>query len=244
MNAPIYSGHNIETAHPGAMLETVETVTHYPNAEVPVFEPSSSRIEATRIAQRGLDFIAAPLLLLISFPLYLFIAILISIDSRGPVLFIQKRIGKNGKEFSFYKFRSMVHNAEQLRPALQAMNERDGPVFKMKNDPRVTRVGRLIRKYSLDELPQIVNVLKGEMSLVGPRPALPHEVAQYTPRQLQRLAVTPGVTGLWQVSGRSDMCFEQSVDLDLHYIKNQSLPLNLRILIMTIPAVLRAEGAC
>ncbi len=171
------------------------------------------------------------------------IALLITQDSPGPVLFVQKRVGKGGREFPFYKFRSMVADAEAQRRRLDADNERSGPVFKMKNDPRVTRVGRVLRKYSLDELPQILNVLTGDMSLVGPRPALPREVAQYTDRQRQRLAVTPGLTGLWQVSGRASLSFERSVELDLFYIQNQSLPLYFQILARTVPAVLRGDGA-
>jgi exopolysaccharide biosynthesis polyprenyl glycosylphosphotransferase len=243
MSTPVYSGPNLETTHPGAVLDAVELAAHYPKD--PVLHGGDFRYRiAVRAVQRLMDLIAAPVLLMLLFPIFLTIAVLIWIDSPGPVLFIQKRVGKDGREFSFYKFRSMVRNAESLRASLEALNERDGPVFKMKNDPRVTRIGRFIRKYSLDELPQLFNVVIGDMSLIGPRPALPKEVAQYTPRQAQRLAVTPGVTGLWQVSGRSEMSFEDSVKLDLYYIQNQSLLLNLRILLMTIPAVLRADGAC
>ena len=137
----------------------------------------------------------------------------------------------------------MQADAEARRVGLEARNERSGPVFKMRCDPRITRVGRLLRKYSLDELPQLLNVLRGDMTLVGPRPALPAEVARYTPRQRQRLHVTPGLTGLWQVSGRASLSFERSIELDLFYIQRQSLRLNLRILALTVPAVLSAEGA-
>jgi len=193
--------------------------------------------------QRVCDVVLTLALLVILLPLFFLLALLVRLDSPGPVLFIQKRVGKHGQEFPFFKFRSMVADAEARRALIEQHNERSGPVFKIKNDPRVTRVGRVLRKYSLDELPQLLNVLRGEMSLVGPRPALPREVAQYTPRQRQRLGITPGVTGLWQVSGRASVSFEHSVELDLHYIQHQSVGLNLRILLMTIPAVLRAEGA-
>ncbi len=193
--------------------------------------------------QRVCDLVLCLLLLLVFLPVFLVIALLVRLDSPGPVLFIQPRVGKHGDEFPFFKFRSMVQDAEARRLLLEQQNERSGPVFKMKNDPRITRTGRVLRKYSLDELPQLLNVLRGEMSLIGPRPALPREVAQYTPRQRERLGITPGVTGLWQVSGRASISFEHSVELDLHYIEHQSVWLNLRILLMTIPAVLKGDGA-
>ena len=201
------------------------------------------RRRAAQVAQRGLDLVLAGTLLLVLLPVFLLLAILIRLDTPGPVLFIQNRVGRDGAEFPFFKFRSMVHDAEAKRRALEALNERNGPVFKMRDDPRITRVGRFLRRTSLDELPQILNVLRGEMSLVGPRPALPREVAQYTPRQRQRLGVTPGVTGLWQVSGRAEVSFEQSIDLDLFYVQNQSLGLYLRILCLTVPAVISGRGA-
>ena len=196
-----------------------------------------------QVTQRVLDILLSGLALLLLLPFLAVIAWLVKLDSPGPVLFIQRRVGRGGAEFPMYKFRSMVRDAEALRATLEASNERDGPVFKMRRDPRITRVGRVLRKYSLDELPQIVNVLKGEMSLIGPRPALPAEVARYTPRQRNRLAVRPGLTGLWQVSGRSNLSFERSVEFDLYYIQNQSLALNLHILIKTVPAVVAGEGA-
>ncbi len=198
---------------------------------------------ATRLVQRAFDVLASLFFLLLLLPLFLLLAALVKASSPGPVLFIQKRVGKDGKEFPLFKFRSMVQDAERLRRALEAQNERSGPVFKMKNDPRITPVGNVLRRFSLDELPQLFNVLKGEMSMIGPRPALPSEVANYTPRQMQRLSVTPGLTGLWQVSGRAAVSFEHSVELDLHYIQNQSVGLNLRIILMTIPAVLGGDGA-
>lgn len=194
-------------------------------------------------AQRVLDILACSLLLFLLLPVFAVLALWICLDSRGPILFIQKRVGKDGEGFPFYKFRSMVPDAEARRQTLEHHNERNGPVFKMRNDPRITRSGRFLRKFSLDELPQLLNVLKGDMSLVGPRPALPNEVAQYSSRARLRLAVLPGVTGLWQVSGRSNLSFERSIELDLYYIQHQSLWLNLRILLMTIPAVLTGDGA-
>jgi lipopolysaccharide/colanic/teichoic acid biosynthesis glycosyltransferase len=167
----------------------------------------------------------------------------VRLESPGPILFRQTRVGKYGSTFTCYKFRSMYIDAEQRLEELRALNEADGPVFKMKSDPRVTRVGSIIRKLSIDELPQIFNVLKGEMSLVGPRPALPSEVAQYTYDQVRRLHAIPGITGLQQVSGRSNIDFQRWVELDLQYISEQSLLKDIEILIRTIPAVLFSRGA-
>ena len=198
---------------------------------------------ADALARRALDFLfsfVALLLLLVPFAL---IALLIRLDSPGPVLFIQRRVGKDGREFFVFKFRSMFTDAEQRLEILLGANERTGPVFKMREDPRVTRAGRLLRKSSFDELPQLLNILRGEMSLVGPRPALPREVALYSPEQRLRLSVTPGLTGLWQVSGRANLTFEQSMELDLEYIRHQSFGLNVVLLARTVPAVLTAHGA-
>jgi lipopolysaccharide/colanic/teichoic acid biosynthesis glycosyltransferase len=192
---------------------------------------------------RVLDVFLAIIVSLVLLPLFALLALAVRLDSAGPVLFAQNRVGRDGREFRFFKFRSMQADAEVQRLGLEGRNERSGPVFKIRRDPRVTRVGRILRKYSLDELPQLLNVLRGDMTLVGPRPALPAEVARYTPRQRQRLHVTPGLTGLWQVSGRASLSFERSIELDLFYIQRQSLWLNLRILALTVPAVLSAEGA-
>ena len=198
---------------------------------------------ADALARRALDFLFSSVaLLLLLFPFAL-IALLIRLDSPGPVLFIQRRVGKDGREFSVFKFRSMFTDAEQRLEILLGANERTGPVFKMREDPRVTRAGRLLRKSSFDELPQLLNILRGEMSLVGPRPALPREVALYSPEQRLRLSVTPGLTGLWQVSGRANLTFEQSMELDLEYIRRQSFGLNVVLLARTVPAVLTAHGA-
>jgi lipopolysaccharide/colanic/teichoic acid biosynthesis glycosyltransferase len=159
------------------------------------------------------------------------------------VFFKQERVGLNRRRFRMIKFRSMVTNAEELRAKLEKFNEVQGAMFKMAQDPRVTRVGRIIRKYSIDELPQLINVLSGEMSLVGPRPALPQEVSQYSWNQRRRLSVKPGLTGLSQVSGRSSLSFKETVDLDLYYIDQWSIALVFKILLNTIPAVLKGRGA-
>ncbi|MCS6949198.1 MAG: exopolysaccharide biosynthesis polyprenyl glycosylphosphotransferase [Armatimonadota bacterium] len=198
-----------------------------------------------RVAKRLLDVVVASVALVLFAPLMLLIAIAIKLDSPGPVLFKQTRIGKGGKPFCFIKFRSMVRNAEQMKRDLLPRNEvRGGPVFKMRNDPRVTRVGRFLRRYSLDELPQLLHVLRGEMSLVGPRPPLPSEVASYGEWEMRRLSVTPGLTCLWQISGRSDIGFREWVELDHIYIDTMSFWTDLKILIFTVPAVLSGRGAC
>lgn len=193
--------------------------------------------------KRVLDVSVASIAIVLTSPIMLVTAILIKLESPGPVIFKQVRVGKDGEHFYCYKFRSMYVDAEQRLRELQAKNEADGPVFKMKRDPRVTRVGRVIRKLSIDELPQLFNVLKGEMSLVGPRPALPSEVAKYTYEQIGRLHAIPGITGLQQVSGRSDLDFKRWVELDLQYIAEQSIWKDIEILLRTIPAVLLGRGA-
>jgi len=193
--------------------------------------------------KRTLDVIVAGVALILTLPVLIVTAIAVRLDSPGPIFFRQTRVGKWGEPFACYKFRSMYVDAEQRLKDLQAQNEVDGPVFKMKYDPRITRVGRVIRKLSIDELPQLFNVLRGNMSLVGPRPALPREVAQYTYEQIGRLNAIPGITGLQQVSGRSDLDFQRWVELDLQYIAEQSLWKDIEILLKTIPAVLFAKGA-
>jgi exopolysaccharide biosynthesis polyprenyl glycosylphosphotransferase len=193
--------------------------------------------------KRLLDFMGALLLLLLLAPVFGVIALLIVIDSRGPVLFRQERLGKDGGGFQFLKFRGMVADAEARRAALEALNEAQGPIFKMKHDPRVTRVGRVLRRTSLDELPQLWNVLRGEMSLIGPRPPLPSEVERYEPWHHGRLAVKPGLTGLWQVSGRSLLSFDQMVRLDCAYIARWSLALDARIALQTLLTLFFMRGA-
>ncbi|MCL5935057.1 MAG: sugar transferase [Firmicutes bacterium] len=195
------------------------------------------------VVKRLIDIMLSSLGLLFLSPVLALVALVIIIDNPGPVIFKQTRVGKNGKIFDFYKFRSMIVNAEQLQAELASANEADGPVFKIKHDPRVTRVGRFIRKYSIDELPQLYNVLKGDMSLVGPRPPLPHEVQQYGEWEWRRLEVTPGITCIWQVSGRSNISFDKWIELDVYYIENWSLLLDFKILLRTVSAVLRGSGA-
>ena len=192
-----------------------------------------------------MDFFGALLLLILSSWLFAILAVLIKITSPGPVFFKQQRSGLNGTPFTLYKFRTMVTNAEQSRHELEAMNEMRGPVFKVTGDPRVTRVGKWLRRYSLDELPQLLNVLRGEMSLVGPRPLPVDEVKRFNDlAHRRRLSVKPGLTCLWQISGRNQIKdFKDWVRLDLEYIDNWSLWLDLEILLRTIPVVLRGTGA-
>jgi lipopolysaccharide/colanic/teichoic acid biosynthesis glycosyltransferase len=193
--------------------------------------------------ERLFDLILVIPLLVVASPLIFLTAIAIKLDSPGPVFFKQVRVGKWGGRFDLFKFRSMVIDAEAQMAALLAQNDADEVIFKMKVDPRVTRVGRFIRKFSLDELPQLFNVLKGDMRLVGPRPPVPYEVEQYQYDYLRRLDVVPGITGLQQVSGRSDLPFKQWVELDLQYIEEKSLLKDIEILLRTIPAVIRGRGA-
>jgi exopolysaccharide biosynthesis polyprenyl glycosylphosphotransferase len=196
------------------------------------------------IAKRLMDICGSIIGLVCLSWLFLIVAILIKLeDPEGPVIFKQVRVGKDGKEFYMYKFRSMVTNAEVLLDSLLHLNETTGAMFKMKEDPRVTKIGRFIRKASIDELPQLWNVLKGEMSLVGPRPPLPREVEQYTEYDKQRLLVTPGCTGLWQVSGRSNVGFQEMVELDLHYIRNRSILFDLKIIFKTVLVLFGSKDA-
>nr|BFE85715.1 sugar transferase [Planobispora longispora] len=215
-----------------------------PVAGMPLLHVEHPEFTGTRYWVKNLfDRCGAGLaLLMLSLPMLL-IAGLIRATSPGPALFRQVRVGKDGKEFDVVKFRTMVNDAERLKKQLMPENEFDGVLFKMRNDPRITRVGAFLRRYSLDELPQLLNVLRGEMSLVGPRPPLPDEVRQYGVDVRRRLVVKPGMTGLWQVSGRSDLSWEESVRLDLRYVENWSLFLDLQILWKTWSAVVHAEGA-
>jgi exopolysaccharide biosynthesis polyprenyl glycosylphosphotransferase len=196
-----------------------------------------------QITKRVIDLVIASLGLILAAPLMAFIALVIKLDSPGPILFPQERVGKNGQLFTLYKFRSMVENAEQQQDALRGLNEANGPLFKMKADPRTTLVGRWLRRLSLDELPQLYNVLRGEMSLIGPRPPLQTEVAQYQEWHKRRLEVSPGMTGLWQVSGRSELTFDEMALLDIYYVENWSLGLDTKILLQTIPRVIMGNGA-
>ena len=201
-------------------------------------------IRGTYLVKRLIDIIASILLLLMLMPLFAIIMLLIYLSSPGPVFYKQTRVGRWGKLFTMWKFRSMYPDADERLKEIMAKNEMTGGViFKMKNDPRIIPIGRFIRKASIDELPQLWNVLKGDMSLVGPRPALPSEVNQYSLQDRQRLEVIPGITCIWQVSGRSDIPFPQQVQLDVQYIQSQSLLLDLKLLLKTIPAVLLSRGA-
>jgi exopolysaccharide biosynthesis polyprenyl glycosylphosphotransferase len=195
------------------------------------------------IAKRIVDFLVAAILLIVSSPLMLVTAALIKLTSPGPVFYSQVRCGRYGRRFRLVKFRTMVDGAEDKLWEIKHLNEMEGPVFKMRNDPRVTSVGRVLRQFSVDELPQVWNVIKGEMSMVGPRAPLPEEVENYTTKQRRRLSVKPGITCLWQVSGRNDIDFNKWMELDLHYIDNWSFWLDLRIMLMTIPAVFTGRGA-
>lgn len=192
----------------------------------------------------SLDFLASLIGIILLSPLLLIICILIKIESpKDKIIFSQTRCGKNGKLFSMYKFRSMVSNAEDLLEELKEFNEMDGPVFKIKEDPRITKVGKFIRKTSLDELPQLFNVLKGDMSLVGPRPPIPDEVEQYDEYQMQRLLIKPGLTCTWQVSGRNTIGFDEWVEMDLKYIEERNLFFDLKLIFKTFRVLLGDENA-
>jgi exopolysaccharide biosynthesis polyprenyl glycosylphosphotransferase len=193
--------------------------------------------------KRMVDIVCSSLALLVLSPLLALTALLIRLESPGPVLFKQVRVGLHGASFNLLKFRSMVPNADALKDKLLAQNEQTSPVFKMKHDPRITRVGRFIRKFSIDELPQLVNILRGDMTIVGPRPAVPREVAQYKLWQRRRLSVRPGLTCYWQVSGRNEIGFEEWMQLDLRYVDNWSLKVDAELILKTFPVVVFGKGA-
>jgi exopolysaccharide biosynthesis polyprenyl glycosylphosphotransferase len=222
----------------------------FAGAEVETFEgrPVVTFFRQRRLGQlalkRVLDIVASSVLLLVLSPVFLIIAAAIRIESPGPVMFAQERIGMNRRRFRLLKFRSMVVDAEAKKAALASQNEMGGPVFKMKNDPRVTRVGRFIRRTSMDELPQLVNVLKGEMSLVGPRPPLVSEVERYDWVHRKRISIKPGITCLWQISGRNNIPFERWMEMDRQYVENWCLWLDVKILCKTVPVVILGSGAC
>lgn len=203
------------------------------------------RVQSDRFAtsKRALDVGTAIVGLTLGAPLFLALALAIKLDSRGPVLFRQTRIGKGGRPFDIVKFRSMAIDAQARRASLLSDSDRQGACFKMRRDPRVTRVGRFLRRFSLDELPQLINILRGDMSVVGPRPGLPEEVAAYSERAAGRLAVKPGLTGLWQVSGRADVGFERMIEMDLAYAKSRSIYLDLMLIGLTARAVVTGRGA-
>jgi len=210
-----------------------------------IIVPDSSTANrfAYRVIKRAIDLAGAGLILLVLSPVFLFVGLLIKLTSPGPVFYPWNVVGRDGRPFCGYKFRTMLQNADDLKAQLLHQNEMNGPVFKMKNDPRITPVGKVLRKYSIDELPQLWSVLKGDMSLVGPRPAGPHEWDKYEPWQRRRLSLTPGITCLWQVNGRNRISdFDEWVKLDLYYIDNWSLWLDIKILCRTVLVVLRGTG--
>jgi len=195
--------------------------------------------------KRSFDMVASFLSLVVLGPVFALIAILIKIEDGGPVFFQQTRVGQFGREFKMFKFRSMCLDAEQkLKDIIEKNHHKEGITFKLKDDPRITRVGKWLRKFSFDELPQLYNVLKGEMSLVGPRPPLPREVSKYSLAHRRRLAVKPGITCIWQISGRAEIDFSGQVQLDVDYIESQGFWVDVKILARTVPAVLSGKGAC
>lgn len=223
------------------------SLTHVESANmggIPILQMREINISPGELlVKRLLDFVLILILAIPALIIGLIIAIAIKLDSEGPIFYTGRRVGRHGQDFRMYKFRSMVVDAESRKEALTELNEKEGPIFKIKDDPRLTRVGKVIRRLSLDELPQLINVLRGEMSLVGPRPPLREEVDEYQAWHKQRLLVRGGITGLWQVSGRSDLTFDEQALLDIYYIENWSISLDLRILIQTIPYALFARGA-
>lgn len=219
------------------VLEGNKIYTNY------ALEKKRSKVVYLRL-KRMMDLICALIGLLVLTPLFIILSILIKLeDPKGSIFFYQTRIGKNEKPFRMYKFRSMVSNAEELLEELLDQNEVSGAMFKMKEDPRITRIGKFIRKTSIDELPQLWNVVRGEMSLVGPRPPLPREVDDYSNYDKLRLKVTPGCTGLWQVSGRNSLSFQEMLALDLEYIERRSLWLDLKVLLKTVKVILLPNSA-
>ncbi len=211
--------------------------------EIPLLSISTTPTDYFALALKNiLDFIIAFFAIILASPLLIIISILIKLESKGPVLFKQKRIGLRGRQFTMYKFRTMVANAEKMKKDLEKLNEADGPVFKIKKDPRITKIGAFLRKTSLDEFPQFFNVIKGEMSVVGPRPPIQKEVEQYQRWQLRRLAMKPGITCIWQVSGRNEISFEQWMKMDLQYIDNWSLRLDFMLIFKTINAIFKRTG--
>jgi exopolysaccharide biosynthesis polyprenyl glycosylphosphotransferase len=218
-------------AHPNAVIDGY---VHYVSHDSRPYQ---------RAVKRLFDIVASFLALLLLSPLLLTVAALIKLTSKGPVFFKQQRVGLHGRAFHMLKFRTMIPNADAMKDQLQALNEQKGPVFKIKNDPRITPLGRFLRKHSIDELPQLLNVLRGDMSVVGPRPRVPREVAQYQPWQRRRLSVRPGLTCIWQVSGRNQITFDEWMYLDMRYIDHWSFGQDLRLVLKTIPVVLTGSGA-
>jgi exopolysaccharide biosynthesis polyprenyl glycosylphosphotransferase len=215
-----------------------------PVAGLPLLHMDHPEFTGTKqVIKDAFDKLVGLSALALTAPVFLFVTLIIRLDDGGPAFFRQTRVGRDGRDFTVYKFRTMVMDAEKLKTELTASNDHDGVLFKMRKDPRITKVGSWLRRWSLDELPQLLNVVRGDMSLVGPRPALPDEAARYGDYVRRRLVVKPGLTGLWQVNGRSDLSWEESVRLDLRYVENWSLVLDLQILWKTLSAVWRGSGA-
>ncbi len=224
--------------HPETAKITIDSFLGIPTMSL----SSTPHRESALIIKSLIDYSTAGLGIVFLLPFFILTALLIKLESKGPIFFSQTRSGLNGRDFTLYKFRTMVADAESLKTALNAINEMDGPVFKMKHDPRVTKIGSLLRQTSLDELPQLFNVLKGEMSLVGPRPPLPSEVREYRHWQRRKLSMKPGLTCIWQVSGRNNTSFEEWMRMDLEYIDNWSLILDIKLLLLTVREVLYRKG--
>lgn len=199
---------------------------------------------AYELMKRSIDILGGVFGIILLIPLFIIISLAIKIESKGPVFFIQKRCGKDGRIFKMFKFRSMVCNAEEKLGDLMHLNEMSGPVFKIKNDPRITRIGSFIRRTSIDELPQLINVLKGDMSLVGPRPPIDREVLEYTEYEMQRLLIKPGLTCYWQVSGRSNIGFDEWVKLDIKYIMERNLWIDIKLIFKTVLVLFGDKNAC
>ena len=210
---------------------------------IPILEYCDEEYSIKQVGKRFFDATMSLILVILSSPIFLIVALMIKLDSPGPVFYLSQRFGRRGKRFNMLKFRSMISDADKRLDQLKDKNEVDGPIFKMKGDPRVTKLGQWLRKYSLDELPQLINVLKGDMSLVGPRPLPIDQIEREDLRQLRRLEVRPGITGLWQIRGRSDISFSRLVKWDVWYINNWSFWLDINILLQTIPVVIKGKGA-
>lgn len=226
-----------------------ESLSHHDEAVFHQYNPRYANIEgndkryAYRFVKRLTDIVFSALVIAVLFIPSLILSLIIAVDSKGSPLYCQKRVGRHGKEFTMYKFRSMVKGADTQLDQLQSQNEADGPLFKIENDPRMTRIGRFLRKHSIDELPQFINSFIGNMSVVGPRPALPKEVVQYNDYVRQRLYVKPGITGYWQTRGRSSLPFSESIDLDLAYIEESSPMVDIKCILKTIPIMINGKGS-
>lgn len=206
---------------------------HISNLEINSREVSHEKSLSYRFLKRAIDVLASLIGLILLSPILIAVGVAIKIDSKGPIVYSQTRVGKNGKHFKMYKFRSMVVNADELLERLRDKNEMDGPMFKIKEDPRITKVGKFIRNTSIDELPQLINVLKGDMSLVGPRPSLPKEVDQFDPWMLERLVVRPGLTCFWQISGRNNISFRDWMEMDVRYVRERSTLVDIKLIFKT-----------